>query len=96
MKIAISAIVLALSATAALAETPNAAGYSAAQPTSALTRAEVVQQVLQARSAGTLLKAGEIGQATAPMQSLRSRERVRTESRAMDPAWAYANGYQPA
>jgi hypothetical protein len=96
MKTALSALVLAFAATGALAESPAAAGPTAAQPTSALTRAEVMQQVLDARSAGTLLKSGELGQVPAPMASAKTREQVRSEWLRTDPRSAHAAGYQPA
>ena len=95
MKSVLSTLVLALAATGALAESPEAAGPTAAQPTSALTRAEVMRQVTDARAAGTLITAGEIGQVPAPMVFVKSREQVRSGSVRMDPEWAQANGYQP-
>lgn len=54
-----------------------------------------MQQVVQARAAGTLLEAGELGQAPAPMVSLKTRGQVLSELLRVDPRWAYANGYQP-
>ncbi len=97
MKTALSALVLALAATGAFAESPNAAGPTEAQPTSGvLTRAEVVRSVMEARAAGTLLAAGEIGHVPAPMASTKTRAQVRSEGVRMDPAWARANGLQPA
>lgn len=95
MKTTLTTLVLAFAATGALAESPGAAGPTSAQPTSALTRADVVQQVVQARAAGTLLEAGELGQAPAPMVSLKTRGQVLSELLRVDPRWAYANGYQP-
>lgn len=96
MKTIFSAAVLALAATGALAESPNAAGPTTVQPTTVLSRAAVVQQVIEARAAGTLLKAGEVGQVPAPMMSVRTREQVQGELLRVDPRWAHANGYQPA
>ena len=97
MKTAISALVLALAATGAFAESPNAAGATGAQPTAGvLTRAEVVRNVLAARAAGTLLAAGEIGNVPAPTVSATTRAQVRSAGLRTDPRWAYANGYQPA
>lgn len=96
MKTVLSTLVLAFAATGALAESPEAAGPTAAQPVSALTRAEVVQQTMDTRAAGTLLTVGEVGQLPTPMVSVKTREQARSESLRMDPRWAYANGYQPA
>ncbi len=97
MKTALSALVLALAATGAFAESPNAAGPTTAQPTSGvLTRAEVVRNVMAARAAGTLLAGGEIGHVPAPMASAKTREQVRAEGLRMEPRWARANGLQPA
>lgn len=96
MKTAFTTLVLALAATGALAESPNAAGATTVQPTSALTRAEVVRQVLDARATGTLLKAGELGHVPPAMISGKTRAQVQGESLRVDPRWAHANGYQPA
>ncbi len=97
MKTALTALVLAVAAAGALAESPEAAGPTSARPTSsALTRAEVVRQVMQARAAGTLLAPGELGPLPAPMVSVKTRAEVRTEALRTDPGWASANGYQPA
>lgn len=96
MKNAFTILVLACAATGALAESPNAAGATTVQPTSALTRAEVVQQVLDARAAGTLLKAGELGQLSPAMISDKTRAQVQGESLRIDPRRGHANGYQPA
>lgn len=96
MKVVLSTLVLSFAATGAFAESPEAAGPAAAQPVSVLTRAAVIQQLMEARAAGTLLTAGEVGQIPAPKVSVKTRAQVRSEVLRIDPRWANANGYQPA
>jgi hypothetical protein len=96
MKTTFAALVFVFAATGALAETPNA-GIPPVQPTaSTLTRAEVINEVLKVRAAGTLIAAGEIGQPPAPAVFSKTRDQVRAELLNTDRRSAYANGYQPA
>ncbi len=95
MKIALSALVLAFAATGALADSPTPAGLITARPASGLTRAEVIEQVMQARAAGTLPKAGDLDQVPAPMVSVRTREEVKSEVLRTHPQGSYVYGIQP-
>lgn len=96
MKTLITAVALVAACAAVMAETPGAAGPLNQRTTSAKTRAAVLQEFAAARAAGTLIRAGELGQVPAPFVSTRNRAEVRAEwlhSRSISP---YATGYQPA
>ena len=60
------------------------------------TRAAVLQDVASARAAGTLIRAGEIGQVPAPFVSVRQRDEVRAELLQQRGTGTYAIGYLPA
>jgi hypothetical protein len=94
MKTAFAALIFVFAATGALAESPNAGNPPAQRTVSTLTRADVVGEVLQARAAGTLIAAGEIGQPPVPTVLSKTRDEVRAELLNTDRR--YANGYQPA
>lgn len=96
MKTRIIAVTLVVASAAAMAESPLAAGPVNQTTTSATTRAAVLNDVAAARADGTLLRAGEIGQAPAPFVSRRSRDEVRAELLQKRGADAHAAGYQPA
>ncbi len=85
MKTLIIAIALAAASAAASAESPTAAGPGNQAPTA-----------VTARAAGTLIRAGELGQVPVPFVSVRDPADVRSEmlqSRRIAP---YGLGYQPA
>jgi hypothetical protein len=96
MKTLIIAIALAAASAAASAESPTAAGPVNQAATAVISRAAVLQELAAARAAGTLIRAGELGQVPVPFVSVRDPADVRSEmlqSRRIAP---YGLGYQPA
>ena len=95
MKLFIAALALAAASTAAIAESPGAAGpLNQRLSESTHTRAEVRQEYLEARADGTSLRPGEQGQVQPAFVPGKSRAEVRAEvlGRRSPPA----PGLQPA
>lgn len=79
-KTLVAALALTTASMAAFAESPAASGpldQRATAPT--MTRAAVVQELMAARAAGTLLRAGELGQVPPAFVPEESRAEVRNE-----------------